>query len=35
MDKPIFFMMVGLPGGGKTDKSKELTEKFHANVHSS
>lgn len=35
MDKPIFFMMVGLPGGGKFVKAAELAEQFNANVHSS
>lgn len=35
MDNPIFFMMVGLPGSGKSVKAKELAERFNANIHSS
>lgn len=35
MDKPILFMMVGLPGGGKTIKAGELAKEFNAKIHSS
>lgn len=35
MNKPIFIMMCGLPGSGKSYKAKELAEKHNANIHSS
>lgn len=35
MDNPIFFMMVGLPGSGKSIKAYELAERFNAGIHSS
>lgn len=33
--KPVFFMMVGLPGSGKSVHAKYLSERFNANIHSS
>ena len=35
MTKPTFWMLVGLPGSGKSTKAKELAEKYNANIHSS
>jgi len=30
MEKPILFMIVGLPGSGKTTKAKEIEQKYSA-----
>ena len=35
MNKPKFWMMVGLPGSGKSYKAKELADEHDANIHSS
>lgn len=35
MDIPIFIMMVGLVGSGKTARAQELSEEYNANVFSS
>lgn len=35
MDKPILFLMVGLPCSGKSFKSQELAEKYNATIFSS
>ena len=35
MSKPIFWMMIGLPGSGKSYKAKELSVAYNANIHSS
>ena len=35
MNVPKIFMMVGLPGSGKSYKTKELSEQYNANIHSS
>jgi len=33
--KPVFFMMVGLVGAGKSHQAKLLSEEYNANIHSS
>lgn len=33
--KPIFFMMVGLPGSGKSYQAEKLSKEYDANIHSS
>ena len=33
--KPVFFMMVGLVGAGKSHQAELLSEKYDANIHSS
>lgn len=35
MDNPLFFMMVGLPGSGKSVKAWKLSTCFNAHLHSS
>lgn len=35
MNKPIFIMMIGLPGSGKSYKAKKLATEHNANIHSS
>ena len=35
MNKPQFWMLVGLPGSGKSYKAKELADEYDANIHSS
>lgn len=35
MEKPVFFMMVGLPGSGKSYQAELLSKKYNANIHSS
>ena len=35
MYKPIFIMMLGLPGSGKSTHAKELAERINAVIHSS
>ena len=35
MGKPIIFMMVGLPGSGKSYQAKLLSEQYKASIHSS
>jgi predicted kinase len=35
MNRPKIFVMVGLPGSGKSYKTKELAEQYNANIHSS
>lgn len=35
MNKPIFIMMVGLPGSGKSTIAQKLAEEYNANIHSS
>ena len=35
MNRPKIFVMVGLPGSGKSYKAKELVEQYDANIHSS
>jgi predicted kinase len=35
MEKPIIFMMVGLPGSGKSYQAKLLSEQYKASIHSS
>ena len=35
MNNPIFLMLVGLPGSGKSYKAKKLAEQYNANIHSS
>lgn len=33
--KPVFFMMVGLPGSGKSVQAQYISKRFSANIHSS
>lgn len=35
MNKPKLFMMIGLPGSGKSSKAKEIAELYNAKIHSS
>lgn len=35
MNKPIFYMLIGLPGSGKSTTAKYLAQKYNANIHSS
>lgn len=35
MNRPIFYMMIGLPGSGKSTEAKRLVKHYNANIHSS
>ena len=35
MNNPTFWMIVGLPGSGKSHEAKRLTDTYGANIHSS
>ena len=35
MNKPIFYMMMGLPCSGKSTFAQKLAEEYNANIHSS